>query len=88
MIDELDIRDGPPITMDRKKFSRWLETLKGKRAIKRSTNAERLGTRAIPARATVSYGNRLSVLCSALASGKISQEQFDRAVGDLDNSVQ
>lgn len=87
MIDELDICDGPPITMDRRRFYRWIKTLKGKRAIERSANAGRLGENAMPAIATESYGDHLSVLCSALAAGMITQEQFDRAVADLDSTM-
>lgn len=42
MVDELDIRLGPPLNMDRKLFSKWLTSLEGDRANGPAPMADRL----------------------------------------------
>lgn len=86
-IERLDIREGPPITLDRRAFLAWLDELAGALARGRNPNANRLGdyTRsdASDIDDSLDYVGQLLMLVRALESGRISQEQFDRAVRDL-----
>lgn len=86
MVSQLDIRKGPPITLDRRRFYAWLETLRGELAVDQHPNAMHLGDHA--RRATDpdedGYADRLVVLCRALDAGRISRSQFERAVADLE----
>lgn len=86
MVAELDIREGPPINMDRTRFFRWLRRLRGEPASSRQPRSERLGERAAPARFGYDgrYGLHLAALCRALETGKISEEMFQRSVRDLE----
>jgi hypothetical protein len=43
LIEELDIREGRTLTMDRKRFNRWLRCLSGEPATRRSDRVNRLG---------------------------------------------
>jgi hypothetical protein len=89
LIGYLDLRNGPPITLDRKRFFRWLRKLVGGPATGRQRGSERLGERACPTapHSSSNYGEALAALCRAIEAGHITRDAFKRAVADLDGST-
>jgi hypothetical protein len=86
MIDELDLCAGPPMTLDRPRFFRWLRHLQGSPARLTHTNARKLGRYSLSdtaAEISGSFGERMAALCRAHEAGHISEATFQRAVRDL-----
>jgi hypothetical protein len=85
MIRELDIREGPPLTLCHTKFTRWLRQLAGDLAKDRQAKSSRLGSHAQPEPSTGDdpYRTAILALVQALAAGELSDEQFQRAVAAL-----
>jgi hypothetical protein len=89
MIAQLDIREGPPINMDRRRFNAWLRRLQGGPATDRQPVSKRLNGE--PAStcggAYQSYGDQVAVLCRALEAGRISESVFERAMRDVEGGA-
>jgi len=85
-IDRLDIREGPPVTLDRARFEKWFETLMGAPAMSRSNCYRRFGANSeMEAGPRATYGSQLVELLRALQAGIIDRDQFDQAAADLKN---
>lgn len=85
MVERLEIRCGKRVTLDRAKFFRWLKELSGELAVNRHSSSRRLGmsqNRKVDTRR--SYGSAVLELCQALNDEKITREQFDQALINLD----
>lgn len=85
MVEQLQIRSGRNgLTLDRRRFERWLKTLQGELAHDAHPNSARFGKHAASSGQERSYGEQLAHLCHALESEAISRQQFDRAVASLE----
>jgi hypothetical protein len=85
MIEELDIREGPPLTLSQVKFTRWLKTLAGNLAVGRQAVSGRLGVHAqlLSVPGQDAYAVAIRALMQSLESGELDAEQFRRGVEAL-----
>ena len=84
-VAKLDIRSGRHgITADRQRFTRWYRELQGQLATAAHPKSARLGDRARSSADT--FREELVLLCAGLAAGRITEDDFDRAVVTLRSS--
>ena len=87
--EELQLREGPPVTMSRKAVLQMHEELLGAPLVGRHPNAARLRgysvstTEKMCTQDTGGYGEQLAALCRGVESGMITAEEFKRAKADL-----
>lgn len=91
VIRRLDIRRDPSkarsITCNRAAVLAWIKELRSSHiaATSPDKNTLNLGGHAVPAdRSALVYGELLGALCVALQAGQITDDQFARAVADLE----
>lgn len=89
MVDKLQIRTGRNgLTLDRRRFERWLSTLEGEPAHEAHPNSSRLGHYSNSNESGApSYGASVGALYRALEAGAINREQFDRALASIETEV-
>jgi len=83
MIDELDIRFGRVISLDRRKFFSWLKHLQGAPARTASKPSHRLPANHLTASDSAHFGHQLAALAAAVAAGHITEDEFQRAKAQL-----